>query len=435
MENRPALPPRRRALVNVCLEQALNLTGPGNDPHFARMSEAIAEEVVYGELGDVIEEAWAFREGTVQPDRPQMDSYHTMQLTRRNFQHQFLKKFPHDYPANFSTPQQYREAIREVLADPSARMDFDHHQTYEDVRSNVVPRYAIPLLLGQLLLEPKPEGYSVLDVGCSANLGLIAMYGSKDYDFEEIEIVRRSSRRVEVDKEATEAANEMIDKLFPLGASLGVDRMPIEHDNLRWVRSCSFYPSELLQPAMIMKFDDLTQYRPRQVGFYEADFSKPDHLEGLPLAFALLQREASRDRGVAKPTNLLEEIEFRDRVHPDKELFDFVTFITSMYLMSQADRLVAIDRAKRLVKKSGHIFFIDFAETYDRSSTGMRFHNNFTYAPYPYRVHAISGVDLDRKPVHIMSAENGRARRISLEPNEICVRGTMRTVESLLLDR
>jgi SAM-dependent methyltransferase len=418
--------PRRRYLYQASVEMAENPTAPGNDPIYAKMSEAAAEEILNGDLGDVLETNLELRESKT---GKVIEAHHAMQLTRRSLQDLFLKMFPREYPQAADSVSWVRGAINVMLSDPSMAMDFDAHMIQEDVRSNVDKRYAAFLLIARMYQERLGEDISILDVGCSVNNGLKVMASNQIYRLDEIEVVDSTRDR---DESLTSAANAILASRLAIGASMGVDMFGLEFDNRSWVRSCSFYPTELMNPAMVMRFDDLMNMNLREIGFYQGNFANDDEMEGLPGAFARIKWESERPRGDHTSESLFEMAKFIGEQRHDSELFDMVTFCTSMYLMSQADRLKAIERAKRLVKKTGLIVIQDFAEAYQRSSTGLRFHNNFQYAPYPYRTYVIPGGAEKQTPRHIFSWENGRAGRLMLGAGTVSVNGAMRSPSQLL---
>jgi hypothetical protein len=420
------LTPRLQAVYEAFKEEAVNPTG--KDPYFRAMSEAAAEEIIHGEFGGQLEQILEFREHT----RPPLEGHHAMNFIRRALQKQYLKMYPDQYPILFDEVEMNRRAIREMLKDESVFWDFDGDLQHREVQSNVAERYKAFKLIAHMYRDRLGSDPSILDVGCSLNLGLKKMALSGHHTFDSIEVLAQSRGEVAKDYDLERAANKLIASRLAIGASMGVDVFSPDFNNIEWVRSCSFYPGELLKPARIMTFDDLSHKEVAGIGFHRGDFTNDQEMAGLPTNFAKTQWQNKRSRDEVTQESLFEMAKFMGERHREKGLFDMAVFCTSMYLMDQEQRLKSIERARGLVRRSGIIVIQDFAELDPREPTGLQFHENFSYDTYPYRTYVISPRGPEIRPQHIFSWENGRAHKLRLESGRLSVKGEVKTPAQLI---
>jgi hypothetical protein len=420
------LTPRVQAVYEAFREEAVNPTG--NDPYFRAMSEAAADEIIHGQFGGQLEQILEYREHT----KPPLEGHHAMNLIRRALQKQYLKMYPNLYPILFDEVEMNRQAIRDLPRDESFFWDFDGDMQHREVQSNVAERYKAFKLIAHMYRDRLGSDPSILDVGCSLNLGLKKMALSGHHTFDSIEVVTQNRGEAARDYDLERAANKLTASRLAIGASMGVDLFSPDFNNMEWVRSCSFYPGELLKPARIMAFDDLSHKDVAGIGFHKGDFTDEEEMAKLPTNFAKTQWQNKRSREEITQESLLEMSKFMGEKHREEKLFDMAIFCTSMYLMDQEQRLKSIERARRLVKRSGIIVIQDFAELDPQEPTGLQFHENFSYDAYPYRTYVVSPRGPEIRPQHIFSWENGRAQKLRLESGRLSVKGEVKTPTQLI---
>ncbi|MBX4199329.1 class I SAM-dependent methyltransferase [Candidatus Saccharibacteria bacterium] len=431
-ENCGALSPRLEALSRAYSEEMETPTG--DDRVIAAYAEAAMQEI-HSDFGRLLDSAFDFRDTYKHP----IDAHHAVQLTLRVLQRQMLKHYPHTYPMDFFTPEAWREKINELIGNPDIASDIEGDLIIREVQSNVVERYKAFKLIGHMYRDRIGDNPEILDVGCSLNLGLKKLAIDGRYPFGRIEVGSPGGEGFISDEQLTDAANILLASRLAIGASMGVDVF-ISHNNdnadtKEWVRACSFYPRELLKPALLMEFNDLQSETGGTTGYYTGDFSNSAEMENLHIHFSQLKWEAEHPEYKSSHESLMELIERLHGPHPDEEIFDMVTFSTSMYLMSWHERIRALKRAKRLVKPTGLIVIQDFAEQVPLGKTKLRFHNNFHYDSMPYRTYALDPRAPELDPQHIFSWETGRCQRLRLGLGKIAVSGKARAPQELLSSR
>lgn len=428
-ENASTLSPRLEAICRAYSQEARRPTG--GDKIIAAYAEA-AEQEIHHEFGQFLETAFDFRDSYKRP----IEAHHAIQLTLRVLQRQMLKHYPNIYPTHFFKPKVWSEKINELISDPDIAADIENALSIREVQSNVVERYKSFKLIGHMYRDRVGEQPELLDVGCSLNLGLKKLAVEEGYPFGDIQVGELENQKLVSDKKLTQAANALLASRLAIGASMGVDiKFSQGKDAMEWIRACSFYPSELLKPALVMEFNDLQNEGEGRIGYYGGDFTQANEMNDLHIHYSQLKWETEHPGYKNSHTSLMELVERMHGPHPDEEIFDMVIFSTSMYLMKWHERIRAFKRAKKLAKPAGLIVVQDFAEKRPSGNTRLRFHNDFQYGRMPYRTYIIDPKSSEIDPQHIFSWETGRCQKMQLGLGKIAVKGRLRTPAELLKSR
>lgn len=423
------LSPRLEALSRAYAQEMGRPTG--GDKIIAAYAKA-AEQEIHHEFGEFLENSFEFRDSY----RPPIEAHHAVQLTLRVLQKHMLKHYPHIYPTRFFKHRMWSEKINELINDPDTASDIEGDLVVREVQSNVVERYKAFKLIAHMYRDRIGTYPEILDVGCSLNLGLKKLALNQRYPFDSIEVGQKKPGGFETKRDMTRAANTLLASRLAIGASLGVDVfMAPGNDNVdtkEWVRACSFYPSELLKPALLMEFNDLQSEAENRVTYFSGDFTNEDEMENLHIQYSSRKWEFENPNYKNSEQSLLELVTRLQGPHPDEGLFDMVIFSTSMYLMSWHQRVRALKRAKKLAKPTGLIVVQDFAEKRPSGNTKLRFHNDFMYDAMPYRTYVIDPKSPETDPQMIFAWETGRCQRLQLGLGRIAVGGKLRAPEELL---
>jgi hypothetical protein len=339
---------------------------------------------------------------------------YAVNLLLRSFQHTFLFKRAYpilfnetadeflNYPEDFDTPEAWLEEAGGILDNPNSHAILDYDLTQRRIQSNIADRYKGPKLA---ILKEYPSRFrgplNILDVGASLNLGLTKLVvGDK---FGQVEILDSSSRDAFVhDTNATEYINHLINSPLDVAGGVGVDILPGWDLNSReWIRSCSFYPSELLDLNRIEEFDRLV--------LANSILDKHNRTKsGLNISGVNMDRLSFYIGDFADRNSM------RDFSHsPEAEAkFDVVTFITVMHQLSDMERTAMIDRAKNYLKPDGLIIVQDFMEINPDAPNGMDFPNH--WYPFLYRTAVIDPLESTSTPRDIVVWDYGRCKQAIL---------------------
>jgi hypothetical protein len=179
---------------------------------------------------------------------------------------------------------------------------------------------------------------------------------------------------------------------------MGVDITPLDANSLDWVKSCSFYPSELLDEELVREFDTLAlastglspskrlskklySLHPQNLGFYHGDFSDDESM-----------------------SNFLEQ--------SPVEKFHVVTFLTIMHQLSDEERTAMLKRAKDYLHPDGLIIIQDFARVNPDSPNQLEFPPD--WQPYLYRTIVIDPTKPNEGPRELLYWDWGRCEKVVL---------------------
>lgn len=313
------------------------------------------------------------------------------------------------YPRGKEQPEAWRETFDYIL-DPAG--DVIDHFTVDlsrSVQSNIADRGK--LLRVVQLLHHKDEQATILEIGCSQNhiLKKAALhqnpakrgfrYGHTEVmqhppDQAEPQAPRQPVRPAGFDIVRTEVLNKLIQdrRRATIGQSLGIDIWDPYRDSAvaLWARSCSFYPSELLDDRYTRDFDRLTREQPPEAGFYHADFgSNFDH-----------ERFEARFPG------------------SKNNRFDLVFIPTMLYQLSGTERQAVIANAAQRVRPDGLVVVQDYVQGVpDKSDevSGLEFYGN-AWPDYSYSLWVWDMQQPDQGWQKYFDIESGRVRRIVIAP-------------------
>ncbi|MDB5185142.1 MAG: hypothetical protein JWN38_950 [Candidatus Saccharibacteria bacterium] len=260
----------------------------------------------------------------------------------RALQRQLLTYQP-DYPRAFISAAVWLEALHEVVQTPAKWRLFKSDLCDRSVQSNVVERYKAIKLAVNLLRPQQGSSLALLDIGCSRNHGLKKL--RLNLPFTEVTCAVQSfgtMPSIVLDR----LLNEALQVPLQLSACLGMDVVPLTlGQDAAWAKSCSFYPSELLQSRAVAEYDYLDSLRLNGVDFIEAD-----------IAVAV----------------------------PPIGTFDVVILSTFLYQLEPAARHRARQQVAGLLAEDGLIIYQDFSHT-NASDSQLEFEANWFSQLFPYR--------------------------------------------------
>lgn len=314
-------------------QQALN--PPAGDERIAAFSQAM--------LNICKKPAGAELLAAVEARRFETVSYGA-NLLLRAVQKQLIDTDP-DYPveydeylvwqSNLSTLLNSSEQSTELFADIKRRTTV----------SNVVKRYKAFKLASELMSPWLPEAPQVLDVGCSRNHGLKKLHLNMSFEPIECGITAGDSRLSPA--LVARLCNAAIASPRTYGASTGIDISPLDAPGAaKWAKSCSFYPSELLDQAAVAEYDYLEAATPPGVNFAQAD-----------ILGATVKKLGQ---------------------------YDVVTASTFLYQLTSEQRTAARVALRGLVAEGGVVLYQDFAKR-GREGSNLHHEDSWFASLYPYR--------------------------------------------------
>jgi len=227
------------------------------------------------------------REATMSAIQLRIDrgvSNHPSQLashTQRAVQKQLWERqdttyypFPHD-DEGIWVPQ-----LEEMFTDPSIHFDhmtrsreFSWFVGFFNLVSNKYQRYSGIGAFSKAMEHELPELPTYLDIGASQNHGLKALAHNEKFDT----VTVRKSEDGDIDYELTERFNQAMNHPRRLGPSRGIDEYTERNfpGVTAWAESCSFYPSELLNPKLLERYRQLSALILDNVDLVAANASLP----------------------------------------------------------------------------------------------------------------------------------------------------------------
>jgi hypothetical protein len=275
--------------------------------------------------------------------RPNVKSSFAANIILRAFQKQLIDT--PDYPQAYDEQEVWRESIHNLLGDESTYADIRQDLLERNPQSNVVERYKAFKIIMSLFGNRLGDSPRVLDIGCSRNHGLKKL--ALDFPFENV------GYEGQQDKIPNNALGSLIDNALgdqtPLYYGLGTDIIDLGNEaTAKWAKSCSFYPSELLDKARVSEYDILDTQPVSNVEFKLGDFSKT----GIP------------------------------SLPPEKQ-FDVITASTVLYQLEEKQREIARKLFRDYLSRNGIIIYQDFAQTDSKRKT-LLFKQNWFNAAYSY---------------------------------------------------
>lgn len=368
---------------------------PAQDHRIAAFSEALLQA-----LSDTpVRSFYEFVLG----HRRQLSPSYGVNLSLRAFQKQLLRHAQQwDYPKAFTEPQAWYDSFHYFLDEarpPADEITFD--LCIRDAQSNVSERYKSLKLIGNIFaarLGPKP---TVLDIGCSQNLGLKRLAANLPFAplkgsaaiFEP-----EAEKSFAGDSQLNDRLNNLLSSEFALAHGVGVDIWPKADPLVReWAKSCSFYPSELLQRQLLKSYERLEALDDPAVSFAHLDFAEP-----LPDAAGRTAR-----RGLGLPR------------------YELVCFSTVLYQQNRQQLETMLANARLLVAEHGLIVVQDFARL-DRLRPGrLVFEQSWFAQHYPYRTFVYDPTQPEAGFSELMRWQNGRCEKVALNASHPAIKSFM----------
>lgn len=332
----------------------------GKDKYIGAYAVAMAEVVEEQREGDFLQ--------TVFTHRPSLHGGYAANLLLRGAQKQKLdlqSEFAErSYPEGYDAPGKWGGFLRRLISNANDYPDFSYDMQVRNIQSNISERYKGIKLAAHMYRRSLGENPTILDIGCSQNLGLKKIALVPRFKFDKVKVRHHGRFGISPilidDVSRSLRANRLINSKLDIGPSVGVD-LPFDERNERqerlWARACSFYPSELLN-------DNL---RRRYVNFQNAD--TPDKVK---IAYA----------DARSPTQL-------DSAVGVKQKFDLVSLSTILYQLSPSNRICLLENAMKKAKKDGLLVVQDFAKVVDDHDGNLEFIDDWTKQSYSYRTNII----------------------------------------------
>lgn len=366
---------------------------PAGDERIAAFSAAMITELQDEETRDFIKDLFAHRKDIA-------PSY-AANLLLRGFQKQLLRDADRfDYPTSFDKTEPWRAAIREVLEDPVRSEELVLDMFIRDVQSNIAERYKSFKLIMQAMKSRIGERPKVMDIGCSQNQGLKKLALGRP--FGEVEVVNDGEGESIIDPNLTKKVNAELAKPFRIGTGLGIDIMPMNDPRVReWAKSCSFYPSELLDQELIDEYDLINQHdRVDNIGFDTYDFTSE----------ALYRLSHDQFRGN----------------------FDVITLSTVMYQMDEDERTRMADIVRRFLAPGGIVIYQDFGEVDKGDPTKLNYYKHWFLHKFSYTTAVLDTADPRDELQEIFRWENGRCQRMAMGLGSLSINGKLKTYPEII---
>lgn len=273
-----------------------------------------------------------------------------------------------DYPKHFSNYHRWITALTSLCNHEILGIEIMHDLKYNDVQSNVVERYKSVKLIMHLFSDRLGDSPRVLDAGCSRNHGLKKL--KMNLKFMPIGC-GLSENRTLFSSSLNECFNRLIDTDICLGQSVGSDIVDLNSYGAQyWAKSCSFYPSELLNEAAVAEYQYLDNQQVSGVSFSVKDFSR-------------------------------EDLKDKKAFHP----YDVIIASTFLYQLPGYQRQYAYELLRNSLSQSGIIIYQDFVTSHNGS---LSFETDWFDLAFPYRTLIEFGDDPTHKLYEFLRWENGR---------------------------
>lgn len=339
-----------------------------------------------------------FRYSTKDEELPPI---YTSNIALRAFQKILMKEenFPSGlrYPEDFDTPEAWIVGITSVLENKK------HYDTFRfcidclNIQSNIADRYKSLKLLMHLYGDRFKHSPRIIDVGCSQNLGLNIIAKNLDF-FSPTALLPDDAQEEQTyhDLEHSIKINELLKTRVRMGTSVGVDLFSINDPTIiSWIRSCSFYPSELLDKKRVSHYNKLANSTSYKVKYVWNDFLEPSS---------------------AQTNSFNTEL-------PGPGSMDVAVLSTVLYQHSPEERSTMILRAFKIVKNNGLIMVQDFASvdakdpwSVDFSSWSHNGSDRTKTGGLPYKTLILDKTQPERGFMTFLEWSNGRCEKLRLGP-------------------
>lgn len=326
--------------------------------------------------------------------RPELSPSTTVKLFERVYQADLLQHDRENYPSRYSTIKSWLEAFATIEDDMIRGGVVGSNLRGRSLQSNIAERYKSIKIIAALLGDRFDEPPSHLDVGSSVLHGSIKLAYNDILPFGEIDIVEaKGDKEYQTNRYLTKLANTALRGQVVFGPMMGVDIMSFDDAVTReWVRSCSFYPDELLDEDKVREYEILEKLDPNhhRISVFSDDFADLDFNA------------------------------FRD-VSPSGS-YDIITFSTIFYLLDEHERSAMLDNANRLLSPRGIIVIQDAID------------GDFSKS-YNYVTSVIDSGDRHPTEQIVFQWKTPRCMTAALGMGKICLGGRLHTIDEALEKR
>lgn len=339
----------------------LEVSNPTNgDERIGAFARATYEQLLYrGEILQTLAEVFAWHR--YMGDR--FPPAYARRFLLRAVQKQALERQEDaslPYPERFNSPEAWHYLYNDNIDYPELGQDMSLYK----VQSNVSERYKSVALIVRAYSDRLGPNPRVLDVGCSMNIGLKKLTVLKAYPFGETDLVDQCAHNtwmLSQDRNSNEILANTLSTPVEIGQSIGIDMYP-PHPNSKkarlWIKSHSFYPSELLTDTVRVKeFDDLAQLEVPSVETYRGNIDIADE----------------------------EQVDLLMSSHPGWQP-DLVVASTTLHQFGSTKRARALANISKLSNADTVIVVNDFVQTDPTAKGGLSFVNQERWVdPFTYR--------------------------------------------------
>ena len=327
--------------------------------------------------------------------RPDIEPAYAVKLLERVYQADLLQHDP-NYPEGYRDKDAWLKEFAQVNEDMLRNGVVWHSLMYRNLQSNVAERYKTIKLLAAVIEDRFDEPPSHLDVGSSVlhgdiKLAFNRMQEPERVPFGLVDIVEAGEQGAFTSSpHLTQLANTALKQHIEFGPMMGIDITDVDDPVTRqWVKSCSFYPDELLNQQRVAEYDELEQLDPthERVQVFRGDFAAFDFRE------------------------------FR-KVSP-VERYDIITFSTVFYQVSSRERTAMLVNASQLLSDRGIIVIQD--------GVGGDFSRRYNYV-----TSVIDSTERNPTEQTLLRWETPRCQRAMLALGKISVGGVQRTLGEAL---
>lgn len=288
------------------------------------------------------------------------------------------------YPERFDDPSLWYMGARRVMCDEEDSITSDNFYVdlwTRNIQSNKSERYKVLPLLTEIYADRfSGRDVSILDIGASQNQGLKQLRLAREYPFHPVRTYKDTGIKTRPQQKiVSQIINEAVHSSISLGQTVGSDIVPPDDPEVKeWTKSCSFYPSELLDKEKVACFDALSG-NVKDVEFVCADATKPNQLQQAI----------------------------------DKEKFSIAFACTMLYMLNDAQRSEVIKGANDCLEDNGLLVVQDFAKPDPVDPKKLIFHKIWT--PWRYSTMVLDKREPEKGFQEIINWKNGRCDEMAVK--------------------
>lgn len=352
---------RHREVPREIIEELeLGIVEPlAGDERIGAFYQAVLDDVtINGHVRDLIID--------VAQSRPHLDPTPLMQLLLRGFQDRLLK-LDKNYPMDYTDAGAWKAGMDFVLSKPEHEEVLLYNLMNREVQSNIDNRYRSIQLIVPALRRAGRLGreFDIIDFGCSRNhcLKKMAIAGDLvDMSFEGVlvgDLV--DGEYIQGGAQRQYFINRYLRDTVDMRRGLGIDIIDLnDKASADWARSCSFYPSELVEEK-IDTGQDYGGLASRRTQYLILDNVNPRNKVRFLHADLLDQTAAS----------------FKEIVG-DMYGAELAVASTMLYQHTPEDRNKIIDLMEDSVGPDGFVVVQDFATVDPENPSRLKFYKNWT---------------------------------------------------------